>query len=130
MFLKFHTAEERRRYGGSAFVEIQYCRLKQGTSIQKIISVDSISAWDISSIYIDFDDLDEFWNEYGGMFQNGVYNNGQEGPTDFYGINYYDLSNVHHLIRELEIKKPKEYEILLAWLKNGRDENGIYILGI
>ncbi len=128
MFLKFNSDEERREYGGSCFFEIQYCRLKQGTPVSEIVSVDSISNWDYTSLYVYYDDNNEFWNDYGEIFGNGVYSNLGEGIMDFYGIDYYDNDRVINIINRLEERKPNDYMILLEWIKESK--NGIYVLGV
>lgn len=38
------------KFGGSYFIEIQYCRLAQGTEIERIVSVDAIEAARLSGI--------------------------------------------------------------------------------
>ena len=35
MFYSFKNKDERRQFGGSAFIEIQYCKLKSKTKIKK-----------------------------------------------------------------------------------------------
>lgn len=39
LFHTFGSQEERRKFGGSCFIEIQYCRLPENTQLEKIISV-------------------------------------------------------------------------------------------
>ncbi len=130
MFLKFSNHDERRSYGGSCFVEIQYCRLPEVCSDQELVSVDSISHWDYSSLYIFDEDLDEFLKEYQDILPATLYNNLEEGSTpDCYGINYYSRSKEETLISRLQAAKPKEYEILLDWLA-AEPHNGFYMLGI
>lgn len=52
MFYTFSSQEEQRKFGGSYFIELQYCRLKPGTEIKKIISVAAIEDWKNDSLYI------------------------------------------------------------------------------
>ena len=53
LFHIFNSREERRNYGGSAFVEIQFCKLSSGTATDKLVAVDSINNWQDDSLYID-----------------------------------------------------------------------------
>lgn len=63
MFHHFIDQEERIAYGGSAFLELQYCQMKFGTSIKKIVAVRSISHWQTDSLYVYLDDLDDFYRK-------------------------------------------------------------------
>lgn len=36
MFHTFNDTEERRQFGSSAFIELQYCKLKANTKLKKI----------------------------------------------------------------------------------------------
>lgn len=49
---------------------------------------------------------------------------------DEFGINYYSKDKVKIIKDKLQTIKPKEYEILLNWLEDAKNYNGIYILGI
>ena len=82
MFLKFKTNEERRKHGGTAFVEFQFCKLKENTKIRKIVSVNSIQNWKDDSLYLFVDDIDNFLEEYNDIFDSGIYNNLQSGNID------------------------------------------------
>ncbi len=42
LFHTFNSQEERRAFGGSMFIELQFCKLPVGTKDKKIISVDSM----------------------------------------------------------------------------------------
>lgn len=130
IFYKFNSQDERRNFGGSAFIEIQYCELKPSFKINKIVSVNKIKHWNNKSLYISIDDIDEFLILYNEIFENGVYNNLKEGPIDKYGINYYSNEKVETIKNKLKIIKPKDFEILLKWLECDKNYNGIYILGI
>ncbi len=46
LFLTFHSQEERREYGGSAFIEMQFCKLPAGTGIKDIVAVGNINDWE------------------------------------------------------------------------------------
>ena len=130
MFHSFESREARRAFGGSAFIEIQYCRLKPAARIGKIVSLRVINSWKVDSLYVYADDMDEFYFNYKDIFCDGVYNNTKKGEIDLYGINYYSPKQLIAIIDKIEKQKPSDYKILLEWLKQGINCNGVYILGI
>ena len=81
LFHSFQSQAERREFGGSDFIEIQYCRLPEGTSLREIVSIDAIKHWKDDSLYISGDDMDLFYQSYGDIITGGVYNNGDRGPN-------------------------------------------------
>ena len=130
MFHSFKSKEERRKFGGSAFIEIQYCKLKQSTSIKKIVSLHALNDWQDDSLYVYVDDIDKFYSRYKEIFNDGIYNNLKRGEVDIFGINYYSPQQVIEIIDKIEKQKPLDYAVILEWLKQGINYNGIYILGI
>ena len=130
MFLKFKSNEERRNYGGTAFIEFQFCRLKKNSKIRKIVSVNSIQNWKDDSLYLFVDDIDYFLEEYNDIFDSGIYNNLQSGNIDICGINYYSKDYIHKLLDTIKNKKPIDYETIILWLEEAMNYNGFYILGI
>lgn len=130
MFRKFNSQDERRNFGGTDFIEIQYCELKPSFKINKIVSVNNIKHWNNKSLYIYIDDTEEFLILYKEILGNGVYNNLKEGSVDEYGMNYYSKEKIEIIKNKLKKIKPKEFEILLQWLEDGKNYNGVYILGI
>lgn len=130
MFLSFNTTEARKATGSSAYLEIQYCKMPKDEPLKKIVSVDFIKNWDNSSLYVYDDDIENFYDEYAKILQNGVYNNLCEGKLDVCGINYYSPDKVKAIIERLKNTKPTEYDVLLEWLNNALSQNGFYILGI
>ena len=130
MFHTFKSKQDRRAFGGSVFIEIQYCKLKQNTRIKKIVSVRAINYWQDDSLYIYVDDIDKFYSNYKDIFNNGVYNNLGKGEIDLFGINYYSSQQLIEIIDKIEKQKPLDYAVLLEWLKQGMNYNGFYILGI
>ena len=38
MFLRFDSQEDRRKYGGSCFIELQFCKLPFGTRINRSVN--------------------------------------------------------------------------------------------
>ena len=130
MFLKFKTNEERRKHGGTAFVEFQFCKLKENTRIRKIVSVNSIQNWKDDSLYLFVDDIDNFLEEYNDIFDSGVYNNMKSGNIDICGINYYSKDSIHKLLEIIKNKNPIDYETIILWLEEAMNYNGFYILGI
>lgn len=130
MFYRFENQEMRRNFGGSAFIEIQYCKLKPETKTKKIVSINSVKDWQDDSLYIFVEDIDEFISNYEDIFNGGVYNNLKVGPMDIFGINYYSPNQLREILKKIENKKPNDYMILVDWLKQDFEYNGFYILGI
>ena len=128
MFYIFKSQEERRNFGGSAFLEIQFCRLPLGTKIDKITAIDSITNWQNDSLYTD--DENWFYEQYSAIFSCGVYNNLKTGTVDVYGINYYSPGQTDLIIEKLQTKQPECYMVLIEWLREAKNYNGFYILGI
>lgn len=128
LFHMFASQEERRSFGGSAFIEMQFCKLPLDTEMEEIVSVSRITYWKNDSLYICDEDL--FFQEYGHIFDGGTYNNLKSGMVDLYGINYYPPALTDLLIERVGAKKPLAYEILTDWLYKARAYNGFYLLGI
>lgn len=61
LFHTFHSQEERRKFGGSYFIEFQYCEAAPGTSLEEILSVDAIHMWKNDSLYLYGDDDNTFF---------------------------------------------------------------------
>ena len=74
LFHSFNNQDERRAFGGSDFLELQFCEHKSGTSIKRIVN--KIENWRNDSLYISGDDMDTFYKCYKDVFKNGTYNNG------------------------------------------------------
>lgn len=129
LFHIFNNQDERRTFGGSDFLELQFCQLKRGTSIKNIVSADNIINWRDDSLYIYGDDYDVFYKNYKNIFNNGVYNNLKSGEIDWCGINYYTPEQVKVMIKALEKNKPKDYQVVSDWLNKAAEFNGVYILG-
>lgn len=128
LFHTFVSQEERRNFGGSAFIEVQFCKLPAGTKLKKIVAVGSIKNWQNDSLYID--DVDLFYKEYSQFFNCGIYSNLKSGIVDIFGINYYTSDLLDSIIQRLDTDKPVDYELLTDWLKRAKVYNGFYILGI
>lgn len=126
MFHLFSSQAERREYVGSRFLEMQFCRFPRGTKIAEIVN--SIENWKDDSLYID--DENEFYREYGAIFDCGFYHNLRRGTVDVYGINYYPPECVEALLARIAAKKPVEHEMIGEWLTRASAYNGFYILGI
>ena len=130
LFHSFHSQAERRKFGGSDFVEIQYCRFPKGTSLREVVSIDAIKHWKDDSLYIFGDDLDLFYQNYGDIITGGVYNNGERGPMDLYGINFYSREQTNEIMERLAEEKPPEHQILCRWLQAGEQHLGFYLLSV
>ncbi len=130
MFHIFSSQEERRKFGGTCFIEMQYCTLAQGTKLEEIVSVDAIENWKDNSLYIHGDDIDKFILHYGEIFTGGIYNNRKSGMIDVYGINYYSQEKTLLILKRIEEMKRVEYQVLLSWLEKSKENNGFYVLGL
>jgi beta-glucosidase/6-phospho-beta-glucosidase/beta-galactosidase len=130
LFHSFNNQDERRAFGGSDFLELQFCQHKRGTSIKNIVSEDEIVNWCNDSLYVCGDDWETFYKNYKNIFKNGVYSNLKNGEVDWCSINYYSPEQVEEMIKIIEEKKPKEYQVVLEWLNKAKEFNGVYILGV
>lgn len=130
LFHSFNNQDERRAFGGSDFLELQFCKMKKGTNIKSIVLTRNIVDWCNDSLYVSGDDTDVFYKQYKDVFKKGIYNNLKSGDIDFFGINYYSPELVEEMIKTIEANKPEDYTIILAWLNKAKDFNGVYILGV
>lgn len=128
--LLFVNHEKRKESGSTAFIEFQFCKLKENTRIKKITSVRSINNWDVDSLYLYIDNFDNFFNEYDNLFEKITSNNLEPERIDMFGINYFPKESILEIIKKIEQAAPKDYNILLEWLNHALDYNGFYILGI
>ena len=81
-------------------------------------------------LYIFGDDIEVFYNHYGNIFTDGVYNNEERGPVDLCGINFYSREQSTLIIDRINTKTPPDYQVLLNWLRSGEHYIGFYILGL
>ena len=128
LFRKFDSQEERREYGGSAFIEVQFCRMPVGADLKSLVAVDNIINWLDDSLYISDENL--FYEQYSRIFDCGVYNNLKTGPVDVYGINYYGPELTKVLIERIRELQPEDWKVLIEWLEAAKKYNGFYIMGI
>ncbi len=130
LFHTFSSQEERRKFNGSDFFEIQFCRLPKKTEVEIIVAVDSISHWLDDSLYVSGDDDNAFFEEYDYIFDGGIYNNLETGIIDPYGITYYGPELIGTIIAKLLEVRPTDCEKLIEWLNTAKKYNGFYILGV
>lgn len=130
LFHMFSSQQERRNFGGSDFIELQYCKLPQGSKAEEAVSIDKIPHWKNDSLYVSGDDINLFYENYSKIITGGLYNNGKSGGMDLLGINYYSQEQAVLIMERIEDEKPPEYEILLRWLKSGINYTGFYVLGL
>ena len=73
-----------------------------------------------------------FYNakKYVSNYAGGIYNNGESGVVDMYGINYYSQEYSHVIMEKVKTIKPLDYQLLLNWLDKSNEYNGFYILGL
>lgn len=130
LFHTFSSQEERRSFGGSDFLELQFCRLPPQTSLERITAADSIRHWRRDSLYVSGDDDGAFVRAYGGILDCGIYGNLKTGAIDPCGINYYPAACIGPILTKLMEIRPAEYETLAAWLNQAKAHNGFYLLGV
>lgn len=118
LFHVFNYQEERRAYGGSAFIEIQFCKLSDKQKEIECTAQNGIRHWQNDSLYVDDEYL--FYNEYHCIFDN----------LDIYGTAYYGSYSINAVMEKLITVKPKDYEILAGWLSKAKEYGGFYILGL
>ena len=128
MFLKFDSQEDRRKYGGSCFIEIQFCKLPSGKKIESIIK--GYDHWQNDSLYIYDTDHSAFYLIYKDIIGYGIHPNMSEGYFDTWGVTYYDFNMIEAIEERLKEYKPEEYEILFKWLEEAKQYNGFFILGV
>ena len=126
--MMFKSYQEKREIGGSAFIEFQYCRLRAGSSMRKILN--KIDFWKDDSLYIYVDDIRLFCEEYHEIFIDGTYPNREQGVVDIFAPNYYSPDQIDTIIERISASNPVEGDVLIEWLKKAKETNGFYILGI
>lgn len=130
----FLSQEERKKIGGTLFIEFQYCNMKPGTKIQDLLPEDGIDCWLDDSLYVYIGDIDIFIEEYADIFHCGIYysdnNHKLERGLELYGTTYYSPDQVESITAEILESKVTDYEILIDWLKKVKNYNGFYISGI
>lgn len=130
LFHTFASQDERRKFGGSAFMELQKCKQEPGTKLEKILSIETINHWQNDSLYVYAEDIDAFSAIYGKIFADGCYENGERGMVDCWGVNYYTPEQTMRIARALAEEKPKDFQPLLDWLTSGETYNGFYLFGV
>lgn len=130
IFHTFTSQSERRKYGGSCFIEFQYCTMPKDTELKQIVSIKNVEHWKNDSLYLHGDDMNEFWYAYSKIFLNGYYNNEKCGIMDMYGLNYYTPEQTLQIINQIKKNNPKDFQVILSWLFHTEECNGFYILGL
>lgn len=103
---------------------------EKGTKLKKLVAFKFIDHWHDDSLYIHVDDIYEFIELYGEIFNTGVHNDLSAGIVDIYGINYYSIDDTLNIIKVIKSEKPKDYLLLLYWLERASNFYGFYLLGI
>ncbi len=128
MFLKFQSQDQRRKYGGSCFIELQFCKLPSGTKIDRIIN--GYDHWQNESLYVYDNEQGAFYQKYKDIIGFGIHHNMSEGYFDTWGVTYFGPDKIEDIESRLKEHKPEEYEILLSWFEEAKQYNGFYILGV
>ena len=76
------------------------------------------------------EDLEAFYAEYGTIFRDGYYENGERGIADWCGINYYPPEQTMRIVELLKKENPRDAQVLLDWLADADKYNGLYLLGL
>ena len=126
MFLKFESQDERQKYGGTCFIEIQFCTLPAFTPLKIILNKHEF--WRDDSLYVYGDS--PIYSEYKNVFGNGIHRSMSEGLFDYYGITYYKAEQIDDIMSRACKLKPEGYRVLTDWLEEAKKYNGFYILGI
>ena len=126
MFKKFQSQEERRKYGGSCFIELQFCTLPESECLEVIL--DHYDNWKNDSLYVHGDE--PLYTVYGQIFGNGLHPNMTESYFDTWGITYYKPSLIEEIIERALQSKPVGYELLVDWLNEAKNYNGFDIRGV
>ena len=131
LFRTFHSQKERREFGGSYFIEIQYCRLPPNAKIEELLSGEhEMELWKNDSLYIYGDDDNVFFSNYEKVFSHGMYGNGKTGVVDLCGINYYSVEETQNILQKLQKEHLPDQEKLMCWLEKVKQYSGFYILGL
>lgn len=130
LFHTFASQAARRRSGGSDFMELQPCRLPQGTPLRDILSGDGVTHWKNDSLYIHGDDINAFYDAYSGIFTGGYYANGAQGVFDACGFNYYPPALCAQMIAKIAREEPRDFAVLLDWFGRAAPDGGLYLLGV
>lgn len=113
---------------GSAYYEFQYC--KKTWPLPKLTSPGGYGYWEKDSILVHIDNDEEFFENYRQYLEP---TNAPDGTAGFcyYGVNYYTKEQAKALLKRISEDKPKEYEVVVAWLEKAvTDYNGFFFLGI
>lgn len=122
--------EEKITFNSTAFLEIQFCKINDKKWGKKKFEVRNIQYGSPDSLFVYHFDIDRFLAEYGEIFVQGEYANHKTGYIDPYGCTYYPKERINDFIQRILISKPIDYEIMIEWLNEALQYNGMYFLGI
>ena len=128
LFLKFDSQEKRKSYGGSCFIELQFCKLPPRTKIKQIMK--GFKYWEDDSLYIYEIRQEDVYLIYKDIIGYGLHMDFSEGYFDTWGVTYYEPGRIENIKERLMEQKPEESEILLEWLEKAEKYNGFYVLGV
>jgi len=114
MFHVFASQEDRRAFGGSAFIEIQYCRHPKYTPVRQLVSVDFIRNWEDDSLYVSDDCMNEFFDQYAAIL-------GWKTGMRLFEISYYSCEQSAKIMADAARLKPIGHEKLIEWLKQAQE---------
>lgn len=117
---------ERKKRGGSAFYEFQFCR-REGDALTQVRSPYSYRQEDSLYFHMDYEDI--FDREYREIFQEPTNPDGGR-RFDPDGVNYYTKEQTQTIIGEIKARCPFECQNLLPWLERAAEYNGFYLMGL
>ena len=124
----FLTQEERKKHGGSCFIELQFCKLPADTEFDQIRR--GSGHWQDDSLYVFDTEQSSFYSQYKDILGYGLHNNKAEGYFDTWGITYYAPGQIEAIQERLNEYKPEDHEVLMKWLEEAKQYNGFYVLGV
>ena len=115
---------------GTAYFEFQFCKKK--SFIHRIFTaiVGWRDFWAKDSLLVEIEVEAIFFKNYGEYLKSPTPKNGFQ-ELDPYGVNYYTKEQTLSILEGIEKAKPKDFEVLVAWLEKAATEyNGFYFIGI
>lgn len=114
---------------GTCYLEFQFCDTDKPLKDGKV-RCEVFKHWSDNSLYMDWDDFNEFYELYGDLFGCAVFPNGERG-CDSCGVNYYGKEETAKIVEGMSARPNEEYSALLPWLKEAEQRGkGFYILGV
>ncbi|MBQ9745980.1 MAG: hypothetical protein IJW21_04085 [Clostridia bacterium] len=116
----------KKKSGSSAYYELAFC--KKDLPIKKLLK-SGYTHWNEDSLLFHMDDDARFFEHYKKYFENP---HSPDGSGRFYcaGVNYYTAEETEKILARIEKDSPPYSAPLIAWLREAKEYNGIFFLGI